>query len=122
MDMGLVGINPTDGTAETIGITTGTTLGATAVTVDIMATTGTTLGAGTVHGAAVDIMATAVTVDIMATGAMADIMATAATAVSAVLIYGTTKDGAETSLAAVQGAVPNLRPTTDYGGSKFNRD
>ena len=93
MDLGLDGIKPTDGTAETIGITTGTILGATAVTVDIMAT-----------------------------GAMADIMATEATAVSAVIIYGTTKDGAETSLAAVQGAVPNLRPTTDYGGSKFNRD
>lgn len=117
MDLGLDGIKPTDGIAETIGITTGTTLGATAAV-----TTGTTLGAGTVHGAAVDIMATAVTVDIMATGAMADIMATEATAVSAVLIYGTTKDGAETSLAAVQGAVPNLRPTTDYDGSKFNRD
>ncbi len=103
MDLGMDGIKPTDGIAETIGITTGTTLGATAA-----ATTGTTLGAGTVHGATVDIMDTAVTVDIMA------MVATAA------LIFGTTKVGAETSLAAE--AIPNPPLTTDYGACKSNRE
>jgi len=61
----------------------------------------------------------------MATGATAATEAMVATAVSAVseaITDGTTKAGVESSLAAVQGAVPNRRPTTDYGGSKFNRD
>ena len=115
MDMGLVGINPTDGTAETAGMTTGTTLGATeeeTTGTTLGATeeepTGTTLGAGTVLGATADIMVTAATVAIMAT------------AVSAALIYGTTKVGAETSLAAE--AIPNPPLTTDYGASKSNRE
>ncbi len=103
MDMGLVGINPTDGTAETAGMTTGTTLGATEEE-----TTGTIHGAGTVLGATADIMVTAVTVDIMA------MVATAA------LIFGTTKVGAETSLAAE--AIPNPPLTTDYGACKSNRE
>jgi len=121
MDMGLDGIKPTDGIAETIGITTGTTLGATAAATTgttpgagtvhgatAAATTGTTLGAGTVHGATVDIMDTAVTVDIMAMAA------------TAALIFGTTKVGAETSLAAE--AIPNPPLTTDYGACKSNRE
>ena len=121
MDMGLVGINPTDGTAETAGMTTGTTLGATEEE-----TTGTTLGAteeettGTIHGAGTVLGATA---DIMVTAATAGIMAMVATAVlaaSAAITDGTTKAGAESSLAA--GAIPNLLLTTDYGASKSNRE
>ena len=115
MDMGLVGINPTDGTAETAGMTTGTTLGATEeeATGTILGateeeTTGTIHGAGTVLGATADIMVTAATVAIMAT------------AVSAAITDGTTKAGAESSPAA--GAIPNLPLTTDYGASKFNRE
>jgi len=115
MDMGLVGINPTDGTAETAGMITGTTLGATEeepTGTTLGATeeepTGTTLGAGTVLGATADIMVTAATVAIMAT------------AVSAALIHGITKVGAETSLAAE--SIPNPPLTTDYGASKSNRE
>jgi predicted porin len=53
----------------------------------------------------------------MVTAATVAIMATA---VSAALIYGITKVGAETSLAAE--AIPNLPLTTDYGASKSNRE
>ena len=60
MDMGLAGINPTDGAAETAGMTSGTTLGATAEE-----PTGTIHGAGTVLGATADItMVTVVTVEV----------------------------------------------------------
>jgi hypothetical protein len=118
MDMGLVGINPTDGTAETAGMITGTTLGATEeepTGTTLGATeeepTGTTLGAGTVLGA---------TADIMVTAATAGIMATAVLAASAATTDGTTKAGAESSLA--EGAIPNLPLTTDYGASKSNRE
>jgi hypothetical protein len=53
----------------------------------------------------------------MVTAATVAIMATA---VSAALIYGTTKVGAETSLAAE--AIPNPPLTTDCGASKSNRE
>jgi hypothetical protein len=109
MDMGLVGINPTDGTAETAGMTTGTTLGATEEE-----PTGTTLGAGTVLGATADIMAMAATAGIMA------MVATAVLAASAAITDGTIKAGAESSLA--EGAIPNLPLTTDCGASKSNRE
>ena len=123
MDMGLVGINPTDGTAETAGMTTGTTLGdteeePTGTTLGAMAvaTTGTILGAGTVLGAMADI--TMVTVAMVAT------VVTAVSAASAAITNGTTKDGAEPSLAAVAPAeaVPNLPLTTEFGASKSNRE
>jgi hypothetical protein len=49
-----------------------------------------------------------------------------ATAVSAALIYGTTKAGAESNLAAETSlaaeAIPNPPLTTDYGASKSNRE
>jgi hypothetical protein len=120
MDMGLVGINPTDGTAETAGMTTGTTLGATeeeTTGTTLGATeeepTGTTLGAGTVLGATEDI-----TMDTVAT------VVTAVSAASAAITDGTTKDGAEPSLAAVAPAeaVSNLPLTTEFGASKSNRE
>jgi hypothetical protein len=121
MDMGLVGINPTDGTAETAGMTTGTTLGATEeeptgtiLGAMAVATTGTIHGAGTVLGATADIMAMAVTAATVA------IMATAVLAASAATTDGTTKAGAESSLA--EGAIPNLPLTTDCGASKSNRE
>jgi hypothetical protein len=124
MDMGLVGINPTDGTAETAGMITGTTLGATEeepTGTTLGATeeepTGTTLGAGTVLGATADIMVTAVTA---ATAGIMAMVATAVLAASAATTDGTTKAGAESSLA--EGAIPNLPLTTDYGASKSNRE
>ena len=123
MDMGLVGINPTDGTAETAGMTSGTTLG----TMEeeptgtipghlAVATTGTIHGAGTVLGATADI--TMVTVAMVAT------VVTAVSAASAVIIDGTTKAGAEPSLAAVAPAeaMSNLPLTTEFGASKSNRE
>ena len=126
MDMGLVGINPTDGTAETAGMTSGTTLGATAEeptgTIPgplAVATTGTIHGAGTVLGATADTtMVTVVTVAMVAT------VVTAVSAASAAITDGTTKDGAEPSLAAVAPAeaVPNLPLTTEFGASKSNRE
>ena len=123
MDMGLVGINPTDGTAETAGMTSGTTLGATAEEptgtihgASEGGTTGTIHGAGTVLGATADItMVTVVTVAMVAT---------AVSAASAAITDGTTKDGAEPSLAAVAPAeaVSNLPLTTEFGASKSNRE
>jgi fermentation-respiration switch protein FrsA (DUF1100 family) len=119
MDMGLVGINPTDGTAETAGMTSGTTLGAmveeptgTTLGATEEEPTGTTLGAGTVLGATADIMVTVATV------------VTAVSAASAAITDGTTKDGAEPSLAAVAPAeaVSNLPLTTEFGASKSNRE
>ncbi len=126
MDMGLVGINPTDGTAETAGMTSGTTLGATAEEptgtihgASEGGTTGTIHGAGTVLGATADTtMVTVVTVAMVAT------VVTAVSAASAAITDGTTKDGAEPSLAAVAPAeaVPNLPLTTEFGASKSNRE
>ena len=123
MDMGLVGINPTDGTAETAGMTSGTTLGATAEE-----PTGTIHGAseggttGTIHGAGTVLGATADTT--MVTVAMVATVVTAVSAASAAITDGTTKDGAEPSLAAVAPAeaVPNLPLTTEFGASKSNRE
>ena len=120
MDMGLAGINPTDGTAETAGMTSGTTLGAT-----VEEPTGTIHGAsegattGTIHGAGTVLGATADTT--MVTGAM---VATAVLAASVAITDGTIKAGAEPSLAAVARVevLPNLPPTTEYGASKFNRE
>ena len=123
MDMGLAGINPTDGTAETAGMTSGTTLGAmeeeptgTIPGPLAVATTGTIHGAGTVLGATAD--TTMVTVAMVAT------VVTAVSAASAAITDGTTKDGAEPSLAAVAPAeaVPNLPLTTEFGASKSNRE
>ncbi len=123
MDMGLVGINPTDGTAETAGMTSGTTLGAmeeeptgTIHGPLAVATTGTIHGAGTVLGATAD--TTMVTVAMVAT------VVTAVSAASAAITDGTTKDGAEPSLAAVAPAeaVSNLPLTTEFGASKSNRE
>lgn len=123
MDMGLAGINPTDGTAETAGMTSGTTLGVmeeeptgTIPGPLAVATTGTIHGAGTVLGAMADI--TMVTVAMVAT------VVTAVSAASAAITDGTTKDGAEPSLAAVAPAeaVPNLPLTTEFGASKSNRE
>ena len=126
MDMGLAGINPTDGTAETAGMTSGTTLGATVEeptgTIPgplAVATTGTIHGAGTVLGATADTtMVTVVTVAMVAT------VVTAVSAASAAITDGTTKDGAEPSLAAVAPAeaVSNLPLTTEFGASKSNRE
>ena len=126
MDMGLVGINPTDGTAETAGMTSGTTLGATAEEptgtihgASEGGTTGTIHGAGTVLGATADTtMVTVVTVAMVAT------VVTAVSAASAAITDGTTKDGAEPSLAAVAPAeaVSNLPLTTEFGASKSNRE
>ena len=126
MDMGLVGINPTDGTAETAGMTSGTTLGAmeeeptgTIHGASEGGTTGTIHGAGTVLGATADItMVTVVTVAMVAT------VVTAVSAASAAITDGTTKDGAEPSLAAVAPAeaVSNLPLTTEFGASKSNRE
>ena len=120
MAMGVDGTNPTDGTAETAGITAGTALGALAV-----ATTGTIHGplavatTGTIHGAGTVLGATADTT--MVTVAM---VATAVLAASAATTDGTIKAGAEPSLAAVAPAevLPNLPPTTEYGASKFNQE
>lgn len=123
MDMGLVGINPTDGTAETAGMTSGTTLGATVEeptgTIHGASegeTTGTIHGAGTVLGATEDIT--------MVTVAMVVTVVTAVSAASAAITDGTTKDGAEPSLAAVAPAeaVSNLPLTTEFGASKSNRE
>ena len=123
MDMGLAGINPTDGTAETAGMTSGTTLGAmeeeptgTIHGASEGGTTGTIHGAGTVLGATAD--TTMVTVAMVAT------VVTAVSAASAAITDGTTKDGAEPSLAAVAPAeaVPNLPLTTEFGASKSNRE
>ena len=126
MDMGLAGINPTDGTAETAGMTSGTTLGATAEEptgtihgASEGGTTGTIHGAGTVLGATADTtMVTVVTVAMVAT------VVTAVSAASAAITDGTTKDGAEPSLAAVAPAeaVSNLPLTTEFGASKSNRE
>ena len=126
MDMGLAGINPTDGTAETAGMTSGTTLGAmeeeptgTIHGASEGGTTGTIHGAGTVLGATADItMVTVVTVAMVAT------VVTAVSAASAAITDGTTKDGAEPSLAAVAPAeaVSNLPLTTEFGASKSNRE
>ena len=126
MDMGLAGINPTDGAAETAGMTSGTTLGATAEEptgtihgASEGGTTGTIHGAGTVLGATADTtMVTVVTVAMVAT------VVTAVSAASAAITDGTTKDGAEPSLAAVAPAeaVPNLPLTTEFGASKSNRE
>ena len=126
MDMGLVGINPTDGTAETAGMTSGTTLGAmeeeptgTIHGASEGGTTGTIHGAGTVLGATADTtMVTVVTVAMVAT------VVTAVSAASAAITDGTTKDGAEPSLAAVAPAeaVSNLPLTTEFGASKSNRE
>ena len=126
MDMGLAGINPTDGTAETAGMTSGTTLGATAEEptgtihgASEGGTTGTIHGAGTVLGATADTtMVTVVTVAMVAT------VVTAVSAASAAITNGTTKDGAEPSLAAVAPAeaVSNLPLTTEFGASKSNRE
>ena len=126
MDMGLVGINPTDGAAETAGMTSGTTLGAmeeeptgTIHGASEGGTTGTIHGAGTVLGATADItMVTVVTVAMVAT------VVTAVSAASAAITDGTTKDGAEPSLAAVAPAeaVSNLPLTTEFGASKSNRE
>jgi hypothetical protein len=53
-------------------------------------------------------------------------VATAVLAASAAITDGTTKVGAETSLAAesslAAGAIPNLPLTMDYGASKSNRE
>ena len=123
MDMGLVGINPTDGAAETAGMTSGTTLGAmeeeptgTIHGASEGGTTGTIHGAGTVLGATAD--TTMVTVATVVT------VVTAVSAASAAITDGTTKDGAEPSLAAVAPAeaVPNLPLTTEFGASKSNRE
>ena len=126
MDMGLAGINPTDGAAETAGMTSGTTLGAmeeeptgTIHGASEGGTTGTIHGAGTVLGATADItMVTVVTVAMVAT------VVTAVSAASAAITDGTTKDGAEPSLAAVAPAeaVSNLPLTTEFGASKSNRE
>ena len=126
MDMGLAGINPTDGAAETAGMTSGTTLGATAEEptgtihgASEGGTTGTIHGAGTVLGATADTtMVTVVTVAMVAT------VVTAVSAASAAITDGTTKDGAEPSLAAVAPAeaVSNLPLTTEFGASKSNRE
>ena len=126
MDMGLVGINPTDGTAETAGMTSGTTLGAmeeeptgTIHGASEGGTTGTIHGAGTALGATADTtMVTVVTVAMVAT------VVTAVSAASAAITDGTTKDGAEPSLAAVAPAeaVSNLPLTTEFGASKSNRE
>ena len=126
MAMGVDGTNPTDGTAETAGMTSGTTLGAmeekptgTIHGPLAVATTGTIHGAGTVLGATADItMVTVVTVAMVAT------VVTAVSAASAAITDGTTKDGAEPSLAAVAPAeaVPNLPLTTEFGASKSNRE
>ena len=126
MDMGLAGINPTDGTAETAGMTSGTTLGAmeeeptgTIHGASEGGTTGTIHGAGTVLGATADTtMVTVVTVAMVAT------VVTAVSAASAAITDGTTKDGAEPSLAAVAPAeaVSNLPLTTEFGASKSNRE
>ena len=120
MAMGVDGTNPTDGTAETAGMTSGTTLGAmeeeptgTIPGPLAVATTGTIHGAGTVLGATADTtMVTVATV------------VTAVSAASAAITDGTTKDGAEPSLAAVAPAeaVPNLPLTTEFGASKSNRE
>ena len=123
MDMGLAGINPTDGTAETAGMTSGTTIGAMeeeptgTIPVPLaVATTGTIHGAGTVLGATAD--TTMVTVATVVT------VVTAVSAASAAITDGTTKDGAEPSLAAVAPAeaVSNLPLTTEFGASKSNRE
>ena len=126
MDMGLAGINPTDGAAETAGMTSGTTLGAmeeeptgTIHGASEGGTTGTIHGAGTVLGATADItMVTVVTVAMVAT------VVTAVSTASAAITDGTTKDGAEPSLAAVAPAeaVSNLPLTTEFGASKSNRE
>ena len=126
MDMGLAGINPTDGTAETAGMTSGTTLGATVEEptgtihgASEGGTTGTIHGAGTVLGATADTtMVTVVTVAMVAT------VVTAVSTASAAITDGTTKDGAEPSLAAVAPAeaVSNLPLTTEFGASKSNRE
>ena len=123
MDMGLVGINPTDGTAETAGMSSGTTLGAT-----VEEPTGTIHGAseggttGTIHGAGTVLGATADTT--MVTVVMVATVVTAVSAASAAITDGTTKDGAEPSLAAVAPAeaVSNLPLTTEFGASKSNRE
>ena len=126
MDMGLAGINPTDGAAETAGMTSGTTLGAmeeeptgTIHGASEGGTTGTIHGAGTVLGATAD--TTMVTVVTVVTVAM---VVTAVSAASAAITDGTTKDGAEPSLAAVAPAeaVSNLPLTTEFGASKSNRE
>ena len=126
MDMGLAGINPTDGAAETAGMTSGTTLGAmeeeptgTIHGASEGGTTGTIHGAGTVLGATAD--TTMVTV---VSGAMVATVVTAVSAASAAITDGTTKDGAEPSLAAVAPAeaVSNLPLTTEFGASKSNRE
>ena len=123
MDMGLAGINPTDGAAETAGMTSGITLGAmeeeptgTIPGPLAVATTGTIHGAGTVLGATAD--TTMVTVVTVAT------VVTAVSTASAAITDGTTKDGAEPSLAAVAPAeaVSNLPLTTEFGASKSNRE
>ena len=119
MAMGVDGTKATHGTAETAGMTTGTTLGATEEE-----PTGTILGAmgvattGTIHGAGTVLGATA---DIMATGATA---ATAVLAASAVITDGTIKARVESSLAAVARVevLPNLPLTMEYGASKSNRE
>ena len=123
MDMGLVGINPTDGPAETAGMSSGTTLGAT-----VEEPTGTIHGAseggttGTIHGAGTVLGATADTT--MVTVVMVATVVTAVSAASAAITDGTTKDGAEPSLAAVAPAeaVSNLPLTTEFGASKSNRE
>ena len=129
MDMGLAGINPTDGTAETAGMTSGTTLGAmeeeptgTIHGASEGGTTGTIHGAGTVLGATADI--TMVTVVTVVTVAMVATVVTAVSTASAAITDGTTKDGAEPSLAAVAPAeaVSNLPLTTEFGASKSNRE
>ena len=129
MAMGLDGTNPTDGTAETAGITAGTIPGplAEATTGTIpgplaVATTGTIPGAGTIHGAGTVLGATADTT--MVTVAMVATVVTAVSAASAAITDGTTKDGAEPNLAAVAPAeaVPNLPLTTEFGASKSNRE
>ena len=107
MAIGVDGTKAIHGTPETAGMTSGTTLGAT-----VEEPTGTILGAGTVLGATADIT--------MATGVTEVMVATAVLAASAAITDGTTKAGAESSLAA--GAIPNLPLTTDYGASKFNQE
>ncbi len=120
MAMGVDGTKATHGTAETAGMTTGTTPGATEEeptgTIPgplAVATTGTIHGAGTVLGATAD--TTMVTVAMVATAVLA---------ASATTTDGTIKAGAEPSLAAVARVevLPNLPPTTEYGASKFNRE
>jgi hypothetical protein len=131
---GAGGTKATNGTAETVGITAGIVPGALAV-----ATAGITIAAseeatiGTTPGAGIALGATAVTLDTVDsadTTDSVDTMDSAATTDSADTVAtadstnGTTKDGEEYSLAAVARAevLINPRPTTDCGGSKFNRE